>query len=287
MFENRRRTRTGCTLIELLVVIAIIAILIGLLVPAVQKVREAAARTQSLNNLKQMGLAAHNHNDTYKFLPPYYGFNYTYNGSATPNYTYGYTSFFYSILPFIEQSPIFNASTSNYGTYAYSGWGYGSTSSAVVSIFVNPSDPSSGGGNYNGTSVIGYAANASALPYYYFYNYGTSTYSYGNKTNLTSGFPDGTSNTVLTAEKYSVCSGALTTPAAGNYNYFFYYSTIQWNPTPASCAYYNAVQAPRVGTLLVGLADGTARGVTNTISNTTWQSACQPADGVPLGSDWN
>jgi prepilin-type N-terminal cleavage/methylation domain-containing protein/prepilin-type processing-associated H-X9-DG protein len=116
MRSSLRSLRRGFTLIELLVVIAIIGILVGLLLPAVQKVRESAARLQSANNLKQIGLALHNMHDSVGCFPPILVMQNqgapVYNGPylpSPPNYGGDKTTFFYCLLPYIEQANLHNS----------------------------------------------------------------------------------------------------------------------------------------------------------------------------------
>src|SRR5215475_11439397 len=100
----RRKLPLAFTLIELLVVIAIIAILIALLLPAIQKAREAAARSQCSNNMRQMGIAMHTYHDSNKCFPTS-GESLAVNGQGTSFYT---TSFFTWILPYMEHQDIYN-----------------------------------------------------------------------------------------------------------------------------------------------------------------------------------
>src|SRR5437868_5632789 len=109
MSPKKRGKPSGFTLIELLVVIAIIAILIALLIPAVQKVRQAAAKTQCQNNLKQIGLACHSYHDTYRSLPPAVqivhakGDNNLASSYRTPGFGPNWLVF---LLPYMEQAQL-------------------------------------------------------------------------------------------------------------------------------------------------------------------------------------
>jgi len=310
------RRRAGFTLIELLVVIAIIAILIGLLLPAVQKVREAAARMQSTNNLKQIGLASHGYNDAVGHMPTSfveYGISKGYRDG----------SWLVQILPYVEQDNLKRLVDNN---TAASGQYYSITyNQSPPKIFINPTDPSQSGGAYNDSgwgiySVTGYVSNYEAM---------------GGLINKTTGTPfildtkkailaltDGTSNTIMYTTRLAVCerspsayragySGSLYNIApyanasdwfewmpvvnywkngAANEGYITgaatkFQSNPRWAGTSADCDFRLATQVGS-GVILVGLGDGSVRGVTSGVSGQTWWSAMTPAAGEVLGSDW-
>src|SRR6266852_3168895 len=152
---ERNLSRPGFTLIELLVVIAIIAVLIGLLLPAVQKIREAANRMQCQNNLKQIGLALHNYHDAngsfpaaWKLLPrpdPGVPTNYTLPspiGRATPNPPFVGPSVFVLILPYMEQNNLYNQIDTNKSFFNPANMPLGNLAySTPIKTFLCPSSP--------------------------------------------------------------------------------------------------------------------------------------------------
>jgi len=201
---SRSKAQRGFTLIELLVVIAIIAVLIGLLLPAVQKVREAANRAKSQNNLHQLGLAIHGINDTYKKLPPVaaeFGTTYV-NGQATGVagvVTQGVNaSVFWWVLPFIEQDQVYKLGYTlpNPATQ-------GLSTTTLVKTYVCPSDPSASSGVFGtasyGANLLVFGNGTSAPGASLAFKYNTSS--------LPRGFGDGTSNTILFVERYQNCLG--------------------------------------------------------------------------------
>jgi prepilin-type N-terminal cleavage/methylation domain-containing protein/prepilin-type processing-associated H-X9-DG protein len=146
MSHRIHSSRAAFTLIELLVVIAIIAILIGLLLPAVQKVREAAARLKCKNNLKQIGLALHNHHDRYGFFPPGYSTRVTGAGVETgPGWGWAY-----HLLADLEQDNVFRLINTN---VAIGDPSHASARTQVLSVFLCPSDDRIGTFNTTGVSV--------------------------------------------------------------------------------------------------------------------------------------
>jgi type II secretory pathway pseudopilin PulG len=287
-----------------LVVIAIIAILIGLLLPAVQKVREAANRTRCSNNIKQIGTAVHNYASSYDKVPPAWS---------------GKGSWLFLLLPFIEQDNVYKLGATG-GT------------DQVISTYLCPSDPTFGDGHdYDYLSPpartpTGYAAAN--------YRGNVLVFDPLNTKTIRNSMPDGTTNTIMICHFLRLCDGnapfawegggLITTEWAGAphnaywgnhsipvFGWSDYVTVNGTNPIPGgtnkiprfltnSNVPFTAEPAPLgenygdciIGPvtphplMVVGLGDGSTRTIGLAITKTTWQNACLPSDGAVLGPDW-
>jgi prepilin-type N-terminal cleavage/methylation domain-containing protein len=307
--------RTGFTLIELLVVIAIIAILIGLLLPAVQKVREAAARMTCQNNLKQLALASHSYHDANGYLPPQYGW-----AGGKAGGTFG--TVLYHILPYIEQDNLFKltvvtaGSTQTYPTTYTKVAGSrdlraSGIESSPVKTFVCPTDSTAAqvnpnwgwcGASYGGNFQV--FGNAPAVGVSDGVASGNINNWQGTAT-FAGSFGDGQSNTVMFAEKPGLCNsiGSYPSGAARGGNMWTRWDWLDaWQPmfggfatgtgagfrvsvrNDATCVSSLACSPHNV--MCVSMCDGSTRSVSSGASAATWWYALTPRAGDILDGNW-
>jgi prepilin-type N-terminal cleavage/methylation domain-containing protein len=297
--------RRAFTLIELLVVIAIIGVLIGLLLPAVQKVRSAANRIKCGNQLKQISLAVHNYAVTMDDSLPAAMHPIGDPASSSP---WIYSVFFYDLLPFIEETTVYRrATTTSFPTPGYGVWDGLQTTG--IKKYMCPADTTSDSNNRCTTGDEStpptWAACSYAMNYFLFASKTTKPAIGGTQYGspyLMSTVPDGTSNTIALVERSSSFPGntvyANSYPGSPSWPHnapiYPYWPTHgaapasyppQFDLAPAD-ADPNRCQGYHPSVIIVGMLDGSVRTVGASVSSTTWANVILPADGVVPGSDW-
>lgn len=255
------KRRPGFTPLELVVTMTLLLMQFSFLIPLVERVRQAASDAQSRNNLKQLALACHNHNDVFGNLPPITGKVGDYTGTIH-----------YHLLPFVEKQDLFKKSNGSV-------WNNG-VGGQVISLFLDDRDTTGGADHkFNDwLATTNYAAN-------------WMTFKTG-ACRIPNTFTDGCSNTMIFAQRYQICNDTPTAWGYGAlYTYapmFAYYSQgkFQSAPRQADCD-PTLPQSLVPSAILVALADASVRPVTPSISPETWWWATHPSDGHPLGGDWN
>jgi hypothetical protein len=301
------------TLVELLVVIAIIAVLVGLLLPAVQKVREAANRAKCQNNLKQIAIGTINCADTHGGeLPPSNGH---YPRTGRPPFWAPATIW---ILPFIEQQNLYNLIIAD-GFMKNGNNEFFNSPYIPKQLYHCPSDvtlkpaesykpnkpfPMSAFGSYGCNRQVFSSftpTNVNSTPAW------NTFVSDEGGTMIPRDIPDGLSNTIFWSEKLAYCIKDTTPVPGGGTRWadndggsFMSHVGFQFpnsgmppnikfwtNVTnPAQCIWYDASSSHAGGTLIVGLGDGSVRNVSQGMSVLTFNIALVPNDGLPLGPDW-
>jgi type II secretory pathway pseudopilin PulG len=309
--------------VELLVVIAIIGILVALLLPAVQAARQAARRSQCSNNIKQIALGVHEYHDALKRVPPV-------ESGSTPLGIFNYHTnkpdpgpagtMFFHILPYIEQGNVYtqaNGNSHNVGAI-------------VIPTFICPSDPSV----FNAAAIYPGACGVMTGDNLQRGGFASSCYCANamvfdprQKMNIENAMRDGSSNTVMIAERYKNCSpdgsngGGCTLPGwawntlanggdcwssptfgaqeaglpGGNQpggmncgGAKFSHGSVAFQGGPsAQACNWYVTQGGHPGQMMAGLGDGSVKGVNPSMTPTTWIRACHPGDGLQIGGDFN
>jgi prepilin-type N-terminal cleavage/methylation domain-containing protein len=311
--SRSERQRPAFTLVEMLIVIGIIGTLMGLLFPAINKAREAANRSRCLNNLRQLGMAAHGFEAINQRMPPMFGW---FPGKAAPG---AYGTVFFHLAPYFEMGDVYTSTFDPNSRSYFPTYGNLADTQTVAKILYCPSDPTAADG-YSETAVWSSASYAGNFQVFGAPNaepanpacnpLGFSAQAlapWQGAARLGTSFPDGTAHTILFAEKFARCGGPLGWPyrfIGGGDLWLRWDCLDSWQPTMAAwvtgpqskfqvnpkwgssdCNSYLAQTGHNSG-MVICLADGSGHVLAPSISSDTWWALCTPAGGEALGSDW-